>query len=264
MSSTTRVGFNVPAVGDFADEIAYYDNNITTYENELPSIVVASLPTSSNYAGRIRALNNAQVANPPSPNMPYDEYVYTGSAWIPYSAAGLQKRFSNANLSDGSSVTSSGAEVFGSVLPGFNQIVVQSGSVVKFMCDVTLANDTPAGNGFGFNGKFNIFINPNSSSQPGPLTSGAVRLSFPIAESDNFYTNSKLDGGLDNFTGDLLYASTTSGTIGVGAYLSCTYAETTSYNFYLHDASIDTGIAPSPISFSTIRILMEQAGTWSA
>lgn len=265
MSSTTRVGFAVPAVGDFADEIAYYDNNITTYETELPSQVVASLPISGNYGGRVRAINNPQVTSPPAPNMPYDEYIYTGSAWIPYSAAGLKKQITNNNMSDGSAVTPNGStEVFGSAMPNFSQISVVNGQIVKFMCNVTLIDNAPQGNdaGFGFTGKFNIFVNSNSSSQPGPLTPGATRLSFPILESDNAYSNGKLDGAMDNFTGDLLYPATYTGTIGVGAYLSATLGES-NYSYQLHDASTDTGIGPLPILFNTVQILTEIAGTWS-
>lgn len=265
MSSTSRVGFAIPAVSDQADQILYHDNNVTVYEAELPSAIAPSLPASGNYSGRVRALNNAQTTNPPFPSMPYDEYVYNGSAWIPYSAAGLKRQITKSNPTDSGTVIYSGSEVFSAAMPGFNQITVQNGSIVKFMCQVHLGNDTRAGSnpGFGFNGKFNIFVNSSTSTQPGPLTVGAARLSFPIAQSDNIYTNGVEDGGLDYVYGELFYPATFTGTIGVGSYISTTYTENSS-PFYIHDPSIDGGISPAPISFSGTQILNEMAGIWSA
>lgn len=260
MSSVTRVGFTIPAITDFADEIIYHDNNITVYENELPSLVQASLPVSGNYAGRTAVLNNPQTSNPPFPSMPFDEYLYNGSAWIPVSSAGLRRLLTNYVIGDSSPIASAGPEIWSAVIPGFSQIDVQAGSIIKFSVMGHLAFSYNGGTGGTprFNGKFNIFLNPNSSAQPGPLTPGAPRLSFPIVESDDSYLNSGHANPVDPFYGELLYAASVAGTIGVGAYLSVT---NDSPSVYVHDPASD-GYPPS-IPSNGCRILTEVSGTWS-
>lgn len=253
MSSVTRVGFLIPAVNDQADEILYHDSNIPTYEAELPSLVVGSLPVVSNYAGRIRALNNPQTTNPPFPSLPYDEFVYTGSAWIPYSSAGLKRQLNTATFGNSGSVNTSGPEVFSSVMPGFSAMDAQAGSIIKFMVMVHLAAN---GNDTTFNGKLNIFVNPTSSGQPGPLTPGAARLSFPMVESSDIYAYTGTTAPLDAFYGEMLYPSTYTGTIGVGAYLSAT--NTYGGSGYIHDPALDS-ILPA----YGCMVLTETSGTWS-
>lgn len=246
MSSTTRVGFLVPAIGDFADETIYYDNNVTVYETELPSKIVSSLPGSGNYAGRIQTVNSP--ASGLNPALPMQNYVYTGSGWANLGAFGFKKRI---NSQQGVSVSAnqtvpitSGTEVFVSApMDGINAIQLSPSTAYRFHCQT---NDTWFG-GFtsgqpgptmGFTGKMNIFINPNSSSQPTPTTPGVVRLSAPINISDKDVGNWQVTG--EGRYCELLYSPNTSvaQTAGLAAYISATKTDPNALAIFGNNGSI--------------------------
>jgi hypothetical protein len=230
MSSTTRVGFVIPGINDFADEGVYYDNNVTTYEAELPSTLSVSLPGTGSYTGQIRTV---ALASPNSyePARPYQTYVWNGTAWIPVGAFGFKKDL-NAyfDLGDGNPVASSGVETFQSAAtPGFSAIQVGPNQTVRFNCNVSTRSAEVSGTGNNsaiFNGKFNIFVNPTSGAQPTPTTPGAIRLSFPlVCSDDNDATQSSLGAQSTHYHyGELLYLPSVAGltTMGVAAYLSST------------------------------------------
>lgn len=233
MSSSTRVGFLIPASTDFADEGLYYDNNVTTYEAELPSNLSLTLPGSGGYTGQIRTVALASP-NSYAPANRFENYVWNGTAWIPMGAFGFKKNLNaNASLQPGAYVASSGTETFESTpVPGFSAIQVGPNQAVRFSCNVS-TNSAQSGGGTGsnstiFNGKFNVFINPNSGSQPTPTTSGAIRLSFPLLLSDD--TDAAFSGppsSLQYNYGELIWLPNVGArtTLGVAAYLSSTLTQ---------------------------------------
>lgn len=231
MSSSTRVGFLVPGVNDFADEGIYYDNNVTTYEAELPSVISPSLPGSGNYSGQIRTV---ALASPGSyaPAIPEQTYMWNGTAWLPVGAFGFKNDLNTYSyLSDGSPVAANGTEVFQSVAtPGFSAISALPNQVLRFSCNISTRSAMSGTPGSTiFNGKFNIFINPASGVQPNPTTPGAIRLSFPLVNSDD--GDAVFSAGTDASThyhyGELLYLTTVAAqaTLGISAYLSATLTD---------------------------------------
>lgn len=225
MSSTTRIGFTIPAVTDFADETLYFDNNVTIYENELPSVFTATLPSSGNYAGQIRVQNVAQNTGNPAPQKPYFTRLYNGTAWIPAGSAGVRtinQTYSIPSVT-GNYFSASGVEVFDSApIPYYTALQTYLGGVLKFCCSLHL--DLKFSSDSYINGKFNIFINPASSAQPTPTTPGAVRLSFPLIEGKQGQIAFGDQNGyaMAQYYGEMLYASTANTTVGVAAYLSLT------------------------------------------
>lgn len=184
MSSTTRVGFVVPAPTDFADEIIYFDNNITLLEAELPSQVVASLPVSGNYTGRVCTIALAD-SGPDQAAMPFATYVWSGTAWVFIGGFGYKDAFKQSFTSTSVSKVpqTAGPEVFsGSVLLSSNTIQVNPNQILRFTFQETLLT---LSEGTGqFIGYANIFINPSSATPPTPTTPGAVRIKIPINLED--------------------------------------------------------------------------------
>lgn len=231
MSSSTRAGFLIPAVTDFADEGLYYNNNITTYEAELPSVLSSSLPGSGNYTGQIRTVNLASPGSFAAAN-PEQTYAWNGTAWVSMGAFGFKKNLnSNVSLHDGGGVASSGTETFqASAIPGFTSIQVGPNNLLRFSCNIqTRSAEVGGGNQSSniFNGKFNIFINPASGVQPTPTTPGAIRLSFNIVCRDDWDATTFPTFAGDSVIyhyGELIYLPSVSSqtTMGVSAYLSST------------------------------------------
>ena len=232
MSSSTRVGFLIPAATDQADEGLYYNNNITTYEAELPSNLSSSLPSSGSYTGQIRTI---ALASPGSwaPKNRFETYVWNGTAWVNLGAFGFKNDMNTRTpLGDGGYISSSGSEVF-QPAPCDDLTAFQVGpnQLVRFSCNVTTDAQMPGAPTFGSNffvGKFNIFINPNSGTQPNPGTAGAVRLSFPIVCTDDgdtaFGSLPSNDTSQNYHYGELFYLPNVSSvtTMGAAAYLSTT------------------------------------------
>ena len=248
MSSTTaRCGFLIPAVGDLADETLYYDNNITILEAELPSLIVGSLPGSGNYNGRVRSLSVAAVGNY-APPFPEQTYCYNAGAWIPVGAFGTKVRLKEAYnpVSNGSSLATVNGpgEVFETnPMTGFSSVSVTPNTVLHFSCQfVMTSNFNNSGSGDQvFTGSFNIFLNPNSGTQPTPTTPGAIRLSFPVVVSSSNGSNGSTFSSSDYnpFYGELLYVPGVSSAAnwGASAYLSATYSQNANGN----NASVQDG-----------------------
>ena len=232
MSSTTRVGFLIPAVGDMADETLYYDNNITgVYEKELPSQRYNALPTTGNYNGRIQTINNGTPSGL-NPGLSRQNFVMTASGWANLGTFAYKKQlYSQTGVSVSSQqsipVTSS-TEQFASVpMDGIAALSLVPGTAYRFQCEVNqywgggFSSGQP-GPSLGFKGKMNLFIDPNSSTQPTPTTPGVVRLSAPIVTSDKNVGNYQVTG--QSHYCELFYnpdvGSNT--TVGFAAYMSAT------------------------------------------
>lgn len=231
MSSTTRAGFLIPAFGDKADEILYYDNNITVLEQELPSQVVNALPGSGNYNGRIQTVNNNATAGL-NPILPRQNYVYTASGWANLGAFGYKKQLYSQT---GVCVTTvqnvpitSSSEVFASApMDGITSITLNPGMVYRFHCEINqywgggFTSGQP-GPSLGFTGKMNLFIDPTTGVQPNPLTGTAVRLSAPIVTSDKNVGNYQVTG-VTHYC-ELFYNPNVANTVtaGLAAYMSAT------------------------------------------
>jgi len=267
MSSTTRVGFTIPARTDFADETIYFDNNVTIYENELPIPMALTPPVSGNYAGRMRAYDVAAVTSPPQPEYPFYSMLYNGSGWVPSGSAGARRNCTRTVPGNGSSLSpTTSSEVFQSnPMPGFSSISVTAGQVLKFCCSYNVKWFSTTTQSLKLNGAFNIFINPNSSSQPIPTTPGAVRLSDPIVFSDDFFAGNNsggtANGYFETFYSEFFYLVTATGTIGVSAYLSATFDSMSGGDFIgIYDPAglgLDIGIGSN-------QFVIEACGTWSA
>lgn len=230
MSSTTRVGFVIPGVNDFADEGTHYDNNVTTYEAELPSNLSASLPGSGSYTGQIRTVA-LSAPNFYSAPRPYQTYMWNGSFWQQIGAFGFKDDLNAYDpLQPGDYVASTGTETFqANPIPGFSTIQVGANQAVRFSCNIT-TNSIQSNSGSSiFTGKFNIFVNPSSATQPTPTTPGATRLSFNLVHSDDGDSvfMSPAPDSVQYHYGELLWAPNLSSptTIGVAAYLSATFTD---------------------------------------
>lgn len=230
MSSTTRVGFLIPAVTDMADETLYYNNNVTVLENELPSQIASSLPVTGNYPGRIQTVMNNPVGM--NPSIRRQNYVYTASGWANFGAFGYKKQvLSQSGVSVSTQQnppTTSSTEVFASVaMDGISAITLQPYTAYRFHCQLNqpwfggFSSGNP-GPSLGFTGKMNIFIDPTSGTQPTPTTPTAVRLSSPIVESDKNVGNYQVTG--EGHYCEFLYAPNVSATVtaGFAAYISAT------------------------------------------
>lgn len=230
MSSTTRVGFLIPVVSDLADEIPYYDNNVTVYEAELPSIINPSLPVSGNYVGRVQTINNP--ASGVNPALPQQNYVNTASGWTNFGAFGYKKQVaSQPGVSVSSQQTlpiTNGPEVFAPIpMDGISSVQLTPNTSYRFHCELNqnwgggFSSGQP-GPSLGFTGKMNLFINPTNPAQPTPTTPGAVRLSTPIVTSDKNVGNYQVLG--DSHYCELLYSPNVSSavTAGLAAYISAT------------------------------------------
>lgn len=274
MSSTTRVGFVVPAVGDFADETIYFDDNITTYENELPVPMAISPPATGNYAGRCRAYDVAAVTSPPQPEYPFYSMLYNGSSWIPLGSAGTRRNCAKNTAGNGSSLpNTSSSEVFQpSPLPNFSGINVTAGQVIKFCCNYDIGWYSTTGQTMTITGAFNIFIDPNSATQPTPTTPGVIRLSDVVSFGDDYYAGNDLSGGIghgsfEGFYSELFYLATTTRTIGVAAYLSATNVDASGGGYVgIYDPA-NTGLPLPPdvsLGIGATQFMIETCGTWSA
>lgn len=262
MSSTTRVGFVVPDVTDLADQITYYDNNVTVYETELPSQMVTTLPT-TNYNGQVRTQNVAQNTSNPSPQKPYFTRLYNGG-WVNIGGAGTRanSQLDTPNVTN-NYVNASGTEVFDpSPLPGFTSVQSYAGGILKF-CFTAHLDLHFSGNAV-VNGKLNIFLNPNSSSQPNPSTPGVIRLSSPcILESQNseLVIGDSLNYCTDHFYGEMLYACTSTMVMGAAAYFSAT-ATGNSSGVAINRPENYT-YAANVINLDSLQIAVETLGTFS-
>jgi hypothetical protein len=251
VSTTTRAGFVVPVYGsgDTADNITYYDNNITQFEAETATPVIGALPGSGNFEGRVKSISYSGPANYSAPGTLVDTYVratVTPNAqnWIRLGTE-TQLKSTGANTWNGSGpgpagISASGPEVF-QTLPcdgAFTELFTRAGtaSLYRFTCQVALDFSAVAANVVAkFTGAFNIFINPNPQDvsinppvQPTPTTPGVTRLSFPIwFGGDSVITNKA--NGQHVVSGELFWTSLvpqptwpTTYAFGISAYLSAT------------------------------------------
>jgi len=270
MSSTTRVGFVIPAVTDFADETIYFDNNVTKYEAELPIVVAGSLPSSGNYTGRIRALDTAAVTSPPQPEYPFDGYMHNGTSWIRCGSAGTRRNCTRKVPGNGSSLPSTtSSEVFQpSPMPGFSVVTVNAGQVLKFCCNYNVKWYSTNSQSLSLVGALNVFINPSSSSQPTPTTPGVVRLSDPIVYSDDYFAGNNFsgtaDGYFESFYSEFFYLTTSTGTLGVSAYLSATLDSISSGGDFIgYYDPVGLGLTGVSLGVGASQFSIEACGTWS-
>lgn len=273
MSSTTRAGFLIPAVSDFADETIYFNDNVTKYEAELPIVMAGSLPSSGNYAGRIRAIDTAAVTSPPQPEYPFDGYFHNGTSWVRLGSAGTRRNCTRKLPGNGSSLpATTGVEVFQpSPIPAFSVVTVAAGQVLKFCCSYNIKWYSPSGQSLRLVGALNLFIDPNSSTQPTPITPGAIHLSDPIVYSDDYYAGNNLvgqgDGRFESFYSEFFYLATTTRTVGVSAYLSATTVNNNGVNDFIGIYDPAGASLPQPgvsIGIGANQFIIEACGTWSA
>lgn len=250
MSSTTRAGFLIPAVGDMADETLYYDNNITgVLENELPSQRYNVLPVTGNYNGRIQTINNSGASGI-NPGLSRQNYVYTASGWANFGAFAFKKQlYSQTGVSVSSQQAipvTSGPEVFASVpMDGIASISLVPGTAYRFQCEVNqywsggFSSGQP-GPTLGFTGKMNLFIDPTSGTQPTPTTPTANRLSAPIVTSDKNVGNYQVTG-VSHYC-EMFYAPDVGSpiTAGLAAYMSATQTDPNWQPTFFSDGNVSS------------------------
>lgn len=223
-SSTSRLGFNVPAATDLADPSVYYNPNITILENELPSKLLSVLGTAS-YDGKIQTVdesNGGATAGNYAGRMTYGSI---GGIWTPIGNFNQQ---------------AVAVDIFGWLNPTWNETTPNaSGSELyeanpldllfgaSHVTSLALPNDSiykielqtviqPSG--ATFQGNLNVFMDTTTSVQPTPATGTATKRSFPITTA-NGTTNQSKRSFYHSFWYTPTSANTVS-TVGFSIYLS--------------------------------------------